>query len=358
MRKFTVILLAICCGVLPAAAGTPAQAKAVRESYEKSMEAWALRMKLAKTQAEREAAERPSAEAAAKRMWTVIGGNLASEWAIEPAAWFVQLAARQVTTDPGGEAKPMFRDEIAKVQQAVGDHHLKSPALAPMCMALVAAADQPSLILLRKIEKQNPDKKVSGVAALGIAMLAKDMGDDPRVMRERLSMLRKAIIDAADVELANTTVAELAEEELYIIMNLSKGQTAPELTGEDSGGRPMKLSGFSDKVVLLVFWNSGGDGPDALIEWVNALRKDSRFEGKEFEVVGVNCDPRESLREMQADGRVSWPNFSDPGQELAKTYRVGSWPVAYVLGKDRKIHYVGSVGTFAELTAAAVLSED
>ncbi|GAA5481803.1 thiol-disulfide oxidoreductase ResA [Haloferula sargassicola] len=357
MRMRSMILVSLLALLSPALAGSPQQAASVRTAYEKSMEAYGLKLKLAKTTEDREAIERPSPKEAAGRMWTVIRGDLAQEWAIEPAAWFMRLAAPLIEVDEVGVAKPLFRDEIATVEAAVAQNHVKSPNLAPMCMALVAAGDQQALNLLRRIQKENPDKKVAGTAALGVAMVAKGLGDEGHVMRERLTMLRRAIIDAADVKLDQTTVAKLADEELYIIMNLSKGTKAPDLDGVDSGGRPMKLSDFEGKVVMLVFWNTKLGGESELLKWVSALRRDARFKDQPFEVVGVNSDPRETLRQMQAEGRVDWPNFSDPNNELGKVYRVGSWPLAYVLGGERTIHYVGAVGTFAEVTADAVLNE-
>lgn len=357
MRKRHVILLFLLSTLCPVLGGSPQQAEGVRKAYEKSMEAYGLKLQLAKTEAERTALERPSAKAAAERMWTAISGDLAQPWVIEPASWFLRVAAPLVEVDEAGNAKSLFRDEIGKVEAAVAEHHLKSEGLVPMCMALVAAGDQQALNVLRAIVKENPDKEVSGTAALGVAMVAKGLGDEGQVMRERLTMLRQAIIDAADVKIDQTTVAELADEELYIIMNLSKGTKAPDLEGTDSGGRPMKLSDHDGKVVLLVFWNTKLGGEDQLLKWISALRRDDRFAGKPFEVVGVNSDSRDQLRSMQSSGQVDWPNFSDPLNDLGKVYRVGSWPLAYVLGADRKIHYVGPVGTFAEVTAAAVLDE-
>ena len=353
-------MLAVGCLIMPVWGGTPSQAKAVRQSYENSLEAWQIKMKLASTPREREAllSQRPKPKEAARRMWLVFSRQLHEEWTLEPAAWFLRLTSQLVEIGADGLPQPVMREEVVAIQQAVGERHLRSRALAPMCMALVACGDQPSMALLRRIEKENPSKEVAGVAALGVAMLAKEIGDDPRVMRERLTMLRKAIIDSADVTVEGMSIAKLAEEELYIILNLSKGSQAPALKGIDSGGRPMSLDSYQGKVVLLVFWNSAGEGSEAVIDWIRALRQDERFANKPFEVVGVNSDPTKNLRSLQADGRVNWPNFSDPSNELGKTYRVGTWPLAYILGQDRKIHYVGSTGPFAELTATAVLNQE
>lgn len=353
------ILFAILFLCLPAVAGTPAQAEAIRTAYEKSAEAFQLRLKLAKTDAERaEALKRaPDARQAAERMWQVIGGDLSKPWTLEPAGWFMRVIGS--LTEPGedGQPQPAMRAQAGKIREAVRKYHMESDQLMPVCVGLVAVSGKESLDLLREITDRTKNKEIGGVAALGVAMLVKTMGDDPRLMRERLSMLRRAIIDSADVAIDDTTVAEMAEEELYIIMSLTKGVQAPELEGADSGGRPMKLADFAGKVLLLVFWESAGEQSDGLLEWVEALLRDERFMGKDFEVVGVHTGPQAALRKLQADGRVTWPNFSDPQGELAKVYRIQNRPTAYVLGPDRKIHFIGSIGTFAELTAAAILDE-
>jgi hypothetical protein len=39
--------------------------------------------------------------------------------------------------------------------------------------------------------------------------------------------------------------------------SVAKGQAAPEIEGEDLDGRPLKLSEYRGKVVLLDFWSSG-----------------------------------------------------------------------------------------------------
>lgn len=355
---------------LVASAGSPQQAAGVRAGYERSVESWQLRMKLAKTDQERNALiqSQPDQAASAKSLWQEIRLDLDKEWVLEPAAWFLRIANPLATIGEDGIRRPLMAEEVNAVRDAVGGkvikggmqgstNHIKSPKLAPMCMALVACGDNQSMNLLRRIEKENPDKTVRGVAALGIAMLDKNLGDDAKVMAERLSMLRKAIIDAADVVVDGSSVAEMAQDELYIIMNLSKGRVAPNLNGVGSGGQPMKLSNYSGKIVLLVFWNSGGEGPDAVNNMLRSVKADERFAGKQFEVVGVNSDPTKVLRdlEMRKENPVDWPNFSDPENKLGKQFRVGSWPLAYVLDGERKIHYFGALGPFAELTAAAVL---
>ena len=48
-------------------------------------------------------------------------------------------------------------------------------------------------------------------------------------------------------------------------------------------------------------------------------------------------------------------NFSDPRNELSVTYRVGTWPLVYVLDRERKIQYVGTPGSFVNASVAALM---
>ncbi|MGC4014840.1 MAG: redoxin domain-containing protein [Luteolibacter sp.] len=177
-------------------------------------------------------------------------------------------------------------------------------------------------------------------------------------MKKRLTLLRKAIINAADQKVEDMNIADLAQDELYIIQYLSKGREAPDLQGADSAGRQMRLSDYKGKVIALLFWSSGStDDLDHLLELTSSLQH--KFEGKPFALVGVNNDPIEVLRALQspADSKVTWPNFSDPTNKLAQQFRIGARPLVYVLGPDRSIQYLGAPGSFVELAVEGLLSE-
>jgi peroxiredoxin len=356
--RFSLLLLSALAGTLISArAGTPLQADGVRRLYEADFKQWVLRLQVATSAEERQkiAGERPNTAAAAEKMWAVIQPNLAEAWTVEPAAWLLKIASGQVVRDESGNVKPLLAEATGAIREAVVAYHLASKQLAPLCMAMVTANDPNSLPLLEKIEKDSPDKKVQGVAALAIAMLLKDLSDEPEVMRRRLTLLRKAIIESSEVEINGVSVAKMAEDELYIIRFLSKGREAPDLNGTGSGGQPMRLSDHKGKVLVVLFWRSEEGSTEQVMEMATKMRE--RFAGKPFEIVGVNRDPQPALRQLQASGQIAWPNFSDPENKLGSEFRVAVWPLAYVLDGDRKIHYVGPMGSFVELTAAAVLQE-
>ena len=286
-------------------------------------------------------------------MWRAIAGSLDQDWTIGPAAWFLRVTPGLTAKDENGTPQPLFRDQTGTLIRSLEKFHLKSPKLTELCAALATSPDPRSLGLLEKIQESNPDKKIQGVAALGAAMQLKSLGDNPEIMTKRLTYLRKAIIQSADVELDGAKVSDLAKEELYIITYLTKGRVAPDLKGVDSAGRPLSLSSYQGKVIVLLFWNSSV--PDALrvVEITSALA--ASYKDKPLTVIGVNNDSTAKLRSLQADGTVPWTNFSDPDNKLSHEFRVGSWPLVYVLDGERKVQYAGAPGSFVEFTAQALL---
>jgi peroxiredoxin len=339
-----------------AVSASPAEAQRVRKTWDLRQETWELELRAAATPEAKAnvLAARPDATQAARDMWKAIGAALGEEWTIEHAAWFLRATPGLLTTNPDGGTKPAFADEIDAVRKAVETRLLKSPKLAPMCMALVTNQDPRSLAILEKVIAENPDEKVQGVASLAAAMVLKSLGDDAEVMKKRITNLRAAIIKSADVDLGGAKVADLARDEIYIITYLTKGRIAPDLGGTDSGGAPLRLSDHKGKVICLLFWKS--DMLEARRVAAITTETATRFQGRPFVVIGVNQDKPEVLRSLESDGTVTWRSLSDSTGELSKTYRIASLPTVYILDGERKIHYSGNPGTFAELTAEALLS--
>lgn len=343
------------CSVVSAWAGSPSEAAAIRKDYQQSMQIWSLRVKTAENEAAQRAALelRPDSASYAKKMWACLQPSLSEDWTLEPAAWLMRMS-KDLTVEADGMRRSLLAGEIEQIRSAVEKYHLRSPKLAPMCFGLVAVQDPRSVALLEKIESSHPDPKIQGTAALGVAMLLRNLSDEPEVLKRRLTLLRKAIIESADVEVDEVSVAKVAEDELYLIRYLTKGREAPPLTGTDVDGRPLKLADFRGKVVVLTFWTRESDQSQQLADWLNTMQK--KYTGKAVVLLGVNHDATATLRELQKSGTVTWPNFSDPKNELAKVYRVGGFPLVYVLDREGKIRFSGAPGSFIELTVDALLS--
>lgn len=358
MRNPSRLLAAIWLLLVAPSHATQADAQRIEKTWQLNMENWALETRAATTPEARAAAiaKRPDPEPFSREMWQQIGPALDQEWVLGPAAWFLRVAPALRTTKPDGSSTPIFGAEVDAVLKAIETRHLKSAGLIPVCMALTNIRDPRALAILEKIQASHPETKTQGVAALASALILKTLGDDPELIRKRLTFLRKAIIESSDVDLGgDLTVAKLAEDELYLIRYLTKGRVAPDLSGSDSAGRPIKLSDFKDRIVVLLFWHSAMPEAERTFQITDELAK--KYADKPLTVVGVNRDSLQKLRSLEADGTVSWRNFSDAANQLAREYRVASWPLVYVLDGGRKIRYAGTPGSFVELTADALLAE-
>jgi len=351
--------LVVILSLLPATSATaaPADAQRIEKSWQTKFDNWALETRVAATPEARVKvwSSRPDATEFVRQMWDVIGPALNEDWSLEPASWLLRLAPGLVTRQPDGSSVPTFAKEVDAIYKTIESRHLKSPKLIPVCMAMAATQNPRALSLLEKIQTTNPDGKIQGVAALGASMILKSLGDNPDLMRKRLTYLTQAIKLSCEVDVGGTTVAKLAEDELYIIQHLSKGRIAPDLIGVDSGGRPLKLSDHKGKVIVLLFWNNTMPEGIQVVKITAAMAR--KFQSRPFIVIGVNSDTLKELRDLEADSTIPWINFSDPTNQLAEQYRVGARPLVYVLDGERKIHYAGAPGSFTELTAEALLSE-
>ncbi|MFT4176855.1 MAG: TlpA disulfide reductase family protein [Luteolibacter sp.] len=338
--------------ILGTANAGPAEAERAEKTYQQAMEQWAQTMSTATTPEARAAAEatRPDAANAARQVWQAIGTSLDQEWALDHAAWFLEI-----TSQPNSSPSQAFAKERNSILAAVESKHLQSNQLTRLCHALTFSPDPRSISLLDKIQTTNPDPKIQGIAALCYAISLKTLGDEPDIMRKRLTALRKAIIQSPDMEINGTPVLQIAEDELYLIRYLTKGRIAPDLQGTDSANRSLSLSSHAGKVIVLLFWNSNMPEGTHVVEITNRLV--TKFRDKPFVVLGVNGDALETLRSLEGANTVTWRNFSDPSRQLTNEYRVAAVPFVYVLDGERKIHYAGAPGSFAELTAEALLAE-
>ncbi len=349
---------------IPAGAATEAQARAIVDEYDRLQSLWLSEMRMAPDtrSLDQIAKKRPNPADYGAKLKTLLHRDLTNEWTLKYGAWLLENAKG---VDSAGRPALVPQSQNALLN-AVEKHHMMSPQLGRFCIAMInlnssGALPRPGQLPLRsrgmkmleKIKKTNPDIKVQGQASLALSIMLAGLGDDRRIMEQRIKNLRDAIIKSADVRIGDITVGQIAGDELFKIKNLSKGRIAPDFSGTDSAGRPLKLSDYKGKVVMLVFWSSWDAEAARSLE---ILRKSAESKvAKPFVLLGVNRDALMNLRSLEADRIVTWRNFSDPKQTIAKAYRVGSWPYCMILGKNGVIEYRGAVGSFADAVATDLL---
>jgi hypothetical protein len=81
-------------------------------------------------------------------------------------------------------------------------------------------------------------------------------GDPAELLKEAENLLEALAKDAGAVKVYDQTIKDLVVAELFEIRNLAIGKVAPEIEGEDVDGKPLKLSDYRGKVVVLDFWGN------------------------------------------------------------------------------------------------------
>ncbi len=241
----------------------------------------------------------------------------------------------------------MADEDDPKLYDLLAVHHLTSPRLAEVVGR--SQADEP---FLRKVIAKSPHVEVRGRAMLALAdLLARK--DHPR---ESEALLEKII---PDKELAASNhhhgnLGKGAENLLFEIRHLSVGKTAPEIEGVDMDLRPMKLSEYRGKVVLLVFWATWCGPCMAMVPHERALAK--RYAGKPFAVVGINgdgdiiygkdkkpIDQKARVKALMKREGITWRSFKDfllkERVQISRRWNVDSWPTVFVLDQRGVIRH-------------------
>lgn len=117
---------------------------------------------------------------------------------------------------------------------------------------------------LRQLMAHSAHKIVRAFAAYELAGNLRRQVEANPSHRERLApeidaLLEQIVDDYADIEHPSwkRTLGELAGNEVFERRHLVVGKTAPAIEGVDMEGRPLKLTDYRGKVVLLDFWGFG-----------------------------------------------------------------------------------------------------
>jgi thiol-disulfide isomerase/thioredoxin len=268
------------------------------------------------------------------------------------------------------------------VYDLVAEHYLDSDAILPLCrMAWGDAFKSPQVetCLRAAVERsKNPNVRALCCFSLGrcyqeLASAARDLNDPvrreiregtldrfgPVVTRrlrsldaEKLTREAEACFDRTIKEFGDQRpmgtffppLGDQAEGMLFLLHHLDIGRTAPEIEGEDIDGKPMKLSDYRGKVVMVLFWAT----------WCNACMHEvphekalvERMKGRPFVLIGVNGDnDREKAKTVSAKEGVNWRSFWPGGAKrgIPLEWGVSGWPTVYVIDANGVIRDNGLV---------------
>ena len=209
------------------------------------------------------------------------------------------------------------------------------------------AKDRPDMI--------ERDRFMNSRLAPGLLAYA-EATDVPASQQEVGDLLDRIVREYGDIPFASPWASErlktlakgrsLADEARGMIHqreDLRPGKPAPEITGQDLDGKPLKLSDYRGKVVVLVFWGAWCGPCMRSIPMEQALVE--RLKDRPFALLGINSDAdREQARAVVAREGVNWRSWFDGGRvdgPIAEEWHVRGWPTIIVLDRAGVIRYTG-----------------
>jgi thiol-disulfide isomerase/thioredoxin len=182
-------------------------------------------------------------------------------------------------------------------------------------------------------------------------------------------------LEAADeTELADATYAELEsaklgeQEQKEIELAMAARKARQSIIGQEvefnlpsTDGRPLSMSSYTGRVVLMPFW--AVNFPDSLtvLQQLDEIRANAA--GK-VEIVGMNLDSSDApVEKFLAKSPVRFRSFfseskpSQPGNEMATKFGMVSMPFVAVIGPDGKVAAIDFTGQRLEKTVSDLLAK-
>ncbi|HKI31148.1 MAG TPA: TlpA disulfide reductase family protein [Gemmataceae bacterium] len=117
------------------------------------------------------------------------------------------------------------------------------------------------------------------------------------------------------------------------------GSPAPETAGKDLDDKPLNLSEYRGRVVMLSFWATWCGYCVELFPDEKTLVQ--QYEGRPFALLGVNVDHEmEAARRMQEGKHLTWRSFWDGPGKISAAYGVDGYPFVFLIDHKGVVRFI------------------
>lgn len=128
-------------------------------------------------------------------------------------------------------------------------------------------------------------------------------------------------------------------ERIEILKKLAPGLEAPDISGKDIQGKPLRLSDYRGKYVLIAFWASWCPHCNEILPKISDLYKQEGRNGWQVISVAVDTKPAE-VKKINEQHQYMWPTLADGkgwDTQPALDYGIAATPTFIFIGPDGKI---------------------
>ena len=133
-------------------------------------------------------------------------------------------------------------------------------------------------------------------------------------------------------------------------MKLKVGDKAPSFSIPDQNGKPVKLSGFKGKKVVLYFYPRDMT-PGCTLEACNLRDNYTMLLKKGYVVLGVSTDDEKSHQKFIAKEKLPFPLLADTDRTLHELY--GTWVEKSLYGRK----YMGTARTTFVISETGIIED-